>query len=311
MAFFHEPVLVEEVISSLACRAGGVYLDGTLGGGGHARAILTATAPGGLLIGIDTDGEALRETTGLLTSFGDRAILVQGRFADMDTILNGLGIEKLDGILLDLGVSSHQLDTAERGFSFALDAPLDMRMDRSQGTSACDLIHTLPVAELARIIHDYGEEFMARRIARAIGNRRSISPIRTTADLAALIASTVPQKKQPTRIHPATKTFQALRIAVNNELPQLQSALAAGIGRLKAGGRFCVISFHSLEDRIVKNAFRAAEKGCLCPPDLPRCACGRKPTLRVVNRKPLLPRESEICRNPRSRSAKLRTAERL
>ena len=311
MAFFHEPVLAEEVISSLACRAGGVYLDGTLGGGGHALAIVAATAPGGVLIGIDADAEAIAETKRRLAPFSGRTILIQGRFADMDTILNGLGIEKLDGILLDLGVSSHQLDTAERGFSFALDAPLDMRMDRSQGPSAYDLLHTLPVAELARIIHEYGEEFMARRIARAIGNRRTSSPIRTTADLATLIAGAVPKAKQPTRIHPATKTFQALRIAVNDELTQLQRALAAGIGRIKRGGRFAIISFHSLEDRMVKNAFRAGEKGCLCPPDLPRCACGRKPILRLVNRKPILPGEEEMARNPRCRSAKLRTAERL
>jgi 16S rRNA (cytosine1402-N4)-methyltransferase len=311
MAFFHEPVLVAEVIASLACRPGGTYLDGTLGGGGHARAILAAAAPGGLLIGIDADREAIREAESQLASFGDRALLIQGRFADMDTILDGLGIDGLDGILLDLGVSSHQLDTAERGFSFALDAPLDMRMNRAHGTSARDLIHTLPVAELTRIIRDYGEEFMAPRIARAIVARRTVSPLRTTAELAALIARTVPRGKQPTRIHPATKTFQALRIAVNDELDQLRRALAVGIERLNPGGRFCAISFHSLEDRMIKSAFRAAEKGCLCPPDLPRCACGRKPLLRVLTRKPILPGEGEVGMNPRSRSAKLRTAERL
>jgi 16S rRNA (cytosine1402-N4)-methyltransferase len=311
MDLFHVPVMVGEVITSLRCRAGAITVDGTLGGGGHAEAILENTSPDGLLIGIDADGDALREAGNRLASFGSRAILVKGNFADMETILSGLNIAKVDGILLDLGVSSHQLGTAERGFSFSLDAPLDMRMDRSRGSSAYDLIHTLSGKELERIIRDYGEEVRAGRIARAIAAKRALAPIRTTADLAAVVVGALPRGKKPTRIHPATRTFQALRIAVNDELAKLQQALDSGMGRLKQGGRFSVISYHSLEDRIVKNAFRAEEKGCLCPPDLPVCACGRQPTMKALTRKPVLPGEPEIRQNPRSRSAKLRTAQRL
>ena len=311
MAVFHTPVMVREVIASLRCRTGGIYVDGTMGGGGHAEAILVSTAPDGLLIGIDTDGEAIEEAKKRLTPFNSRKILVKGNFTDMDTILTGMNIGKVDGILLDLGVSSHQLDTAHRGFSFALDAPLDMRMDRSRGSSAYDLIQTLSEEELERIIREYGEERMARRIARSIVENRNLTPIRTTADLASVVVRALPHEAGRRRIHPATRTFQALRIAVNDELTGLRRAIAGGMERLKPGGRFSVISFHSLEDRIVKNAFRIGEKGCICPPDLPICACGRKPTLKVVTRKPIIPGEAEISNNPRSRSAKLRTAERI
>jgi len=311
MGVFHMPVMIREVVSSLRCRAGAVYVDCTVGGGGHAEAILRSTAPDGLLIGIDTDGEALEEAEKRLAPFNSRTILVKGNFADMDTILTGMNIGKTDGILLDLGVSSHQLDTAYRGFSFALDAPLDMRMDRSRGSSAYDLIQTLPGEELERIIREYGEERMARRIARSIVENRNFTPIRTTTDLAALVVRVLPHGAGRQRIHPATRTFQALRIAVNDELTGLHRAIAGGMERLRPGGRFSVISFHSLEDRIVKNAFRIGEKGCICPPDLPVCACGRKPTLKVVTRKPIVPGEAEISSNPRSRSAKLRTAERI
>ncbi len=311
MDAFHKPVMVGEVVASLRCRAGTIYVDGTVGGGGHAAAILENTAPDGLLIGIDADGDAIREAGIRLAPFGDRKILVKGNFADMETILAGMNIGKVDGILLDLGVSSHQLDTADRGFSFTLDAPLDMRMDRSLGISACDLIHTLSADELERIIREYGEERMAGRIAGAIAESRNLSPLRTTADLAGAVVRALPGRRGPARIHPATRTFQALRIAVNDELANLHQATAFGVERLKEGGRFSVISFHSLEDRIVKNAFRAGEKGCLCPPDLPVCACGRKPTLKVLTRKPVVPGEEEIRENPRARSAKLRTAERI
>jgi 16S rRNA (cytosine1402-N4)-methyltransferase len=311
MAVFHTPVMVKEVIRSLHCRAGAITVDGTVGGGGHAEAILLSTAPDGLLIGIDADGDALRETEKRLAPFGKRKILVKGNFADMNAILAERNIGKVDGILLDLGVSSHQLDTTERGFSFSMDAPLDMRMDSSWGNSAYDLIQTLPGEELERIIRDYGEERMARRIARSIVESRNHSPIKTTADLASLVVRMFPHKAGRQRIHPATRTFQALRIAVNDELACLARALTDGVKRLKPGGRFSVISFHSLEDRIVKNAFRAGEKGCICPPDLPLCACGLKPTLKVLTRKPETPGEAEIHDNPRSRSAKLRTAERI
>lgn len=311
MDAFHKPVMVGEVIASLRCRPGTTTVDGTVGGGGHAEAILLSTAPDGLLIGIDADGDALREAEKRLAPFGKRKILVKGNFADMDAILAEKNIGKVDGIFFDLGVSSHQLDTAERGFSFSMDAPLDMRMDRSREISAYDLIHTLPGEDLERIIRDYGEERMARRIARSIVESRNHSPIRTTADLASLVVRVFPHKAGRQRIHPATRTFQALRIAVNDELDCLHRAVTDGTKRLKSGGRFSVISFHSLEDRIVKNAFRAGEKGCICPPDLPLCVCGLKPTLKVLTRKPDTPGEAEIHDNPRSRSAKLRTAERI
>ncbi len=311
MASFHTPVMVREVITSLRCRAGAITVDGTVGGGGHAEAILLGTAPDGLLIGIDADGDALREAEKRLAPFGKRKILVKGNFADMDAILAERNIGKVDGILLDLGVSSHQLDTAERGFSFSMDAPLDMRMDRSRGVSAYDLIHMLPGEELEKIIRDYGEERMARRIARSIVETRKHSPIRTTSDLASLVIRSFPREAGHQRIHPATRTFQALRIAVNDELTCLHKAVIDGTNRLTRGGRFSVISFHSLEDRVVKNAFRAGEKGCICPPDLPLCVCGLKPTLKVLTRKPGTPEEAEIHDNPRSRSAKLRTAERI
>jgi 16S rRNA (cytosine1402-N4)-methyltransferase len=303
--------MVTEVIASLRCRAGTITVDGTVGGGGHAEAILENTAPDGILIGIDADVDALRATENRLARYGERAILMKGNFAEMETILAGKNIGNVDGILLDLGVSSHQFDTAERGFSFSQDAPLDMRMDKSRPGSASDLVNTLPWEELARIIRDYGEERMAGRIARAIVKERTHSPIRTTTDLAGVVVRAFPHDAERQRIHPATRTFQALRIAVNDELTNLRKALADGTERLKPGGRFSVISFHSLEDRIVKNAFRAGEKGCTCPPDLPVCACGGKPKLKVITRKPISPGDEEISGNPRARSAKLRTAERI
>jgi len=311
MDAFHKPVMVGEVVASLRCRPGTIYVDGTVGGGGHAAAILENTAPDGLLVGIDADGDAIREAGKRLARFGNRKILVKGNFADMEPILAHMNIGNVDGILLDLGVSSHQLDTADRGFSFALDAPLDMRMDRSRGVSAYDLIHTLSADEMERIIREFGEEKMAGRIARAIVENRNASPLRTTSDLAGVVVRALPRRREFARIHPATKTFQAFRIAVNDELTGLQRAVTSGIDRLKEGGRFSVISFHSLEDRIVKNLFREGEKGCLCPPDLPVCTCGRKPTLKLLTRKPVVPGEEEIRENPRARSAKLRTAERI
>ena len=311
MTLFHTPVMVREVLSSLRCRAGAIYVDGTVGGGGHAEAILLSTAPDGLLIGIDADADAVQESEKRLAPFGKRKILVKGNFAEMDVILAERNIGQVDGILLDLGVSSYQMDTAKRGFSFSLDAPLDMRMDRSRGRSAYDLIHTLSEEALERTIRNYGEERRARRIARSIANSRNHSPIRTTTELADLVVRAIPHEAGRQRIHPATRTFQALRIAVNDELTSLRRAVVSGMKQLKPGGRFSVISFHSLEDRIVKDAFRAAEKGCICPPDLPVCACGLMPTLKVLTRKPETPGEAEIHENPRSRSAKLRTAERI
>jgi len=311
MDTYHTPVMVGEVIASLRLWPGALTVDGTVGGGGHAEAILENTAPDGILIGIDADSDALGAAEKRLARFGKRAILVKGNFAEMETILATKEIGTVDGILLDLGVSSHQLDTADRGFSFSQDAPLDMRMDKGRAASASDLVNALPWQELARIIRDYGEERMAGRIARAIVKERTHSPIRTTTDLAGVVVRALPRDAEHQRIHPATRTFQALRIAVNDELASLRKALADGTERLKPGARFSVISFHSLEDRIVKNAFRNGEKGCTCPPDLPVCACGGKPKLKVVTRKPVTPGDAEISDNPRARSAKLRTAERI
>lgn len=311
MSAFHEPVLVKEVLASLNLKRGGIYVDGTVGGGGHAGEILRETAPDGILIGIDADEDAIRAAAERLAEFGDRKILVQGNFADMDSILTKLGKTGVDGILLDLGVSSHQLDKAERGFSFQADAPLDMRMDRAQDFSAADLVHTASERELAQIIRDYGEEPAARRIARAIVARRKTAPLQTTAELAALIARNLPRTHGHRKIHPATKTFQAVRIAVNRELASLTQAIETGTGLLRPAGRFSIISFHSLEDRIVKNAFSARSGRCVCPPDFPRCVCRPVATLNVLTKKPVRPGAEEIAANPRARSARLRTAERI
>ena len=300
--------MLNEVVDSLDCRPGCIYLDGTVGGGGHACQILAKTAPDGMLIGVDADDDALAESRQVLEPFGNRKILVKANFADIGGILTELNIKKVDGILLDLGVSSHQLETTERGFSFSLDGPLDMRMDRSRGRSAYDLVNASSDNELKRIIREYGEEARAGRIVRAICARRKISPIKTTAELAAIAARALPAQLAGKRIHPATKTFQALRIAVNDELSNLHRAINCGIDVLNKGGRFSIISFHSLEDRIVKNLFRSWERGCVCPPDFPVCVCNRKPRLKVLTRKPITPEKIELEANPRIRGAKLRTA---
>ena len=301
----------KEVLESLNCKRGGIYVDGTVGGGGHAYEILEKTSPDGLLIGIDLDDDALAEAEKRLRSFGGRKILVKGNFADMAAIMTSLNIRLVDGILLDLGVSSHQFENAERGFSFSLEAPLDMRMDRSQGFTACDLVNNYPASELKRIIRDYGEEKMAGRIARAIVKKRNVAPLLTTNDLAAVVAGTMPSGYGRQKIHPATRTFQAIRIAVNNELLSLPRAIKDGMEILNTGGRFAVISFHSLEDRIVKNEFRLRERGCVCPPRLPVCVCQKKAALKVMTKKPVIPGNDEIAANFRARSAKLRTAERI
>jgi 16S rRNA (cytosine1402-N4)-methyltransferase len=300
-----------EVIESLHCRPGGIYVDGTVGGGGHASEILRLTAPSGILIGIDVDDDALRASEERLKPFGDRKILVKGNFADINTILGNLHIKEVDGILLDLGVSTYQLKTADRGFSFSLDAALDMRMDQSRGPCAYDIINTFPEKELARIIREYGEEIMAERIVRMITAQRKVSPIKTTAELAGIILKALPARSRSQKIHPATRTFQAIRIYVNNELLNLYDAINQGINALKISGRISIISFHSLEDRIVKTSFRSWEKGCICPSNFPVCTCHRKAKLKVLTRRPLIPQSSEIHANPRARSAKLRTAERI
>ena len=311
MRSFHIPVMQREVVESLRCRPGGIYIDGTVGGGGHAGEILRHTAPGGLVIGMDVDDDALRESEERLRPFGHRKILVKGNFADIDSILESLNIREVDGILLDLGVSAHQLKTARRGFSFFLNAALDMRMDQGRGLSAYDIINTFPEKELERIIKDFGEEIMARRIVKMISMRRKASPIKTTAELADVIVKALPSSLKTKKIHPATRTFQAIRIYVNNELLNLDDAINRGVDVLRKSGRFSIISFHSLEDRIVKDGFRSWEKGCICPPSLPVCACHRKAKLKILTRKPITPAASEIECNPQARSAKLRTAERI
>ncbi len=308
---FHIPVMLKEAVDSLDCKPSGIYVDGTLGGGGHAFEILKRTAPKGLLIGMDADEQALAEAAKRLKPFGERKILVRSNFSRLREILEELKIHQVNGILLDLGVSSHQLDTAERGFSFALDAPLDMRIDRSSPVTAYELVNESPEKDLARVIRDYGEERMARRISRSIAARRRVRPIRTTAELAEVIVKAMPPEMRHGRIHPATRTFQAIRIAVNDELANLKKALEDGIDLLVSGGRFSVISFHSLEDRIIKDTFRSWEAGCICPKDIPYCVCGRAPKLKILTRKPKSPGAEELSRNPRARSAKLRTAERI
>jgi 16S rRNA (cytosine1402-N4)-methyltransferase len=311
MVSFHTPVMLEKVLQSLRCKPGGIYVDGTLGGGGHARAILENTAPDGLLIGIDRDDDALLESEKRLQPFGQRKILIKGNFADIGEILTNLNIRKVDGILLDLGVSSHQLDTADRGFSFSLDAPLDMRMDQRSRYSAYDLVNLSPEKELRQVIRDYGEEPMAGRIARAILAKRVSAPIRTTIELADVVCRAVRRQGVRKKVHPATRTFQAIRIAVNQELSNLPTAIDAGIDQLGQGGMFSIISFHSLEDRIVKETFRSWEGRCQCPPGLPVCQCQREAKLRVLTRKPLRPEADESETNPRARSARLRTAEKI
>jgi 16S rRNA (cytosine1402-N4)-methyltransferase len=309
--FHHLSVLPEEVIQLLNPHPGGIYLDGTLGGGGHAWLILERCTPGGMLIGLDQDREALRAAGRRLADFGAAANLVHGNFAELEQHLDALGIPALDGFILDLGVSSHQLDSVGRGFSFQQDAPLDMRMDGSAGETAADLVNDLPEHELERIIQDYGEERWAKRIAAFIVRARQEARIETTLQLVDIIKGAVPKAKWDERIHPATRTFQGVRIAVNRELDTLEKGLRAAIDRLKPGGRGVVISFHSLEDRIVKHIFREYATGCTCPRNFPVCACNNKPRVRVLTGRPVTATVQEIESNPRSRSAKLRAVEKL
>ncbi|WP_322487215.1 16S rRNA (cytosine(1402)-N(4))-methyltransferase RsmH [Chloroflexus sp.] len=298
VTFQHTPVLLAEVIAALAPRPGGCYLDATVGGGGHALAVLQAAQPGGVLLGIDADPAALAATAGRLAEvgLGQQAVLRHGSFADLATLAAEAGFTAVDGILFDLGVSSYQLDTPERGFSFAADGPLDMRLDPTQGPTAADLVNRLSERELADIIFQYGEEHAARRIARAIVERRRSQPFHATADLAAVVARAVGGRHG--RIHPATRTFQALRIAVNHELDRLVAALPQAVALLSPGGRLAVISFHSLEDRIVKQFLRAE-------------AAGEAPRLAIITKKPVVVSDAEVAANPRARSAKLRVAVRI
>jgi len=311
MSSYHTPVLVEEVINGLRCQPGGVFVDGTLGGGGHALRIMEAIGPTGLLIGLDKDGDAIQESRKVLAPFGTRAILRKADFSTLSHVLLSLGISEVNGILLDLGVSSHQLDEVERGFSFHSDHRLDMRMDREQEVSAYNFINQAPEEELRRIIWKYGEERMARRIAKYIVRAREKEPVRTTLSLANVVMRACSLSERTSKIHPATRTFQAIRIWVNNELDNLECAITSGMDSLRSKGRFCIVSFHSLEDRIVKNAFRSWARTCVCPPDLPVCVCHRRQKMNVLTRKPILPKAEEISANPRARSARLRIAERI
>lgn len=308
MEFHHKPVLFEETIRSLAIRPEGTYIDGTMGGGGHSEAILQRLTTGTLL-SIDQDPDAIQAAGERLKQY-PQSIRVRGNFAQMGEIAKAQGMEVVDGVLLDIGVSSYQLDTPERGFSYHHDAPLDMRMSQ-EGPSARDLVNTLDERELADIIFRYGEDRSARRIAQGICLAREKAPIETTAQLAEIIKESVPAAVRRAEGHPARKTFQALRIAVNGELDRLQEGLAAGFGLLKPGGRLAVITFHSLEDRIVKQQMQEWCQGCICPKDFPVCVCGRKPQGKLVYKKGLAPSPEEVEENPRARSSRLRVIEKL
>ncbi len=307
--FGHLSVMPAEVLHWLQPRADGCYLDGTLGGAGHSRLILEAAA-GIRLIGLDRDPAALTEAARVLEPFAAQVSLHHATYDQAGAVLQQLGIAALDGMLLDLGVSSYQLDTPERGFSFRFDAPLDMRMDPTCGKTAADVINQAEEAELVQIFFTYGEERFSRRIAGAIVRRRQQEPLTRTSELAELVRSVVPGGRKPSRIHPATRVFQALRIFVNDELGQVERGLEAGIELLKPGGRLVVISFHSLEDRIVKRLFRDKAKGCICPPRLPVCQCNKTPEVKVLTRKGIKAQEEEVEINARSRSAILRAIER-
>jgi len=309
--FRHVSVMPEEVLHYLQPRPGGIYLDGTLGGGGHAALILEASDPDGRLFGFDRDMAAIQAASARLAPYGERFRPLNGNFSDMEGMLAGLGVSGIDGFILDLGVSSHQLDSAERGFSFQQDAPLDMRMDRSRGETAADLVNRLSHGELARIIREYGEERWAGRIATFICNAREEAEISGTLQLVDIIKGAIPRKAWEERLHPATRTFQALRIAVNEELASLETGLRAAVRLLRPGGRGVVISFHSLEDRIVKQMFRQLSSGCICPRDLPVCSCGHQPEVRVLTNRPVMAAETELAENVRSRSAKLRAVEKI
>lgn len=308
--YSHVPVLLEECIRGLNIKPDGVYVDGTLGRGGHSLEIAKRLTTGRLIC-IDRDQAALDAAPERLAGHMDRVTLAHGNFAELNTILDGLGVTQADGMLFDLGVSSPQLDDAARGFSYMQDAPLDMRMDQTDTLTARTVVNQWPQEELRRILYQYGEERYAPAIAGAIVRARGQAPIETTAELVEIIRSAMPAQALREKQHPAKRTFQAIRIAVNDELGAVERVVPEAVDRLAPGGRLCVISFHSLEDRIVKTALAQAAKGCVCPPDFPVCVCGRKPRVKLVSRKPIEAGPDELERNPRARSAKLRIAEKL
>ncbi len=308
--FTHRPVLLDECIDALAIKPEGIYLDGTLGRAGHSREIAQRLTTGRLIC-VDRDDAALEAAQVRLKDWMDRVTLVHSNFSEVDSILDDLGLSGADGMLFDLGVSSPQLDDAARGFSYMADAPLDMRMDRSERATAADVVNTWSQDELKRILFQYGEERYAPQIAAAIVRRREERPIETTLELVDIIRGAMPARALKEKQHPAKRSFQAIRIAVNDELASVDRMIQAAVPRLNQGGRLAVITFHSLEDRIVKTGLAGFAKGCTCPPDFPVCVCGKKPVVRLVSRKPILPTEEEIEENPRARSAKLRVAEKL
>ena len=310
MEFKHKSVLLNETIDGLNIKPDGIYVDGTLGGGGHAYEVCRRLGEKGSIIGIDQD-EAAIEAAGIrLKDFGEKVTIVRSNYCDMKSKLHELGIDKVDGIVLDLGVSSYQLDTAERGFSYREDAPLDMRMDRRQKMTARDIVNDYTEADLYRVIRDYGEDKFAKNIAKHIVQARAVKPVETTAELSEIIRASIPMKFQKKSGHPAKRTFQAIRIELNRELDVLRDSLDDMIDLLNPGGRICVITFHSLEDRIVKTIFKTNENPCTCPSNFPVCVCGKKPKGRSPIRKPIAPGEEELVYNKRSKSAKLRVFER-
>ena len=311
MEFVHKPIMLEETIEALHIRPEGIYVDGTLGGGGHSFHIAKRLAKEGRLIGIDRDGDAIKAAGERLAPFGDRVTIVRDNYGNMKDVLYGLSIRRVNGILLDLGVSSYQLDNADRGFTYREDAPLDMRMDQRMDKTAADIVNTYSEMELYHMIRDYGEDRFAKNIAKHIALARKQQPIMTTGRLGEIISASIPKKVRMTGGHPAKRTFQAIRIELNQELSVLKDHLFEMIDLLEDEGRLCIITFHSLEDRIVKNTMRTAQNPCICPPDFPVCTCGRKSMGRVITRKPILPQKREMEENSRSKSAKLRVFERI
>lgn len=309
MEFKHTSVLLDETIENLNIKPNGVYMDGTLGGAGHSREIAKRLGSDGHLIGIDQDGEAIATAKERLAEYGDRITVVRDNYQNFKSILDELNISQVDGILLDLGVSSYQLDNADRGFTYRVDAPLDMRMDNRQTKTAKDIVNDYSEAELFRILKDYGEERYAKSIAYHICKYRENKVIETTEELNDIIRGSIPAKARNGQGHPSKQTFQAIRIELNRELDVLRDSIDGMIASLNPGGRLCIITFHSLEDRIVKLAFRKNENPCICPPNFPVCTCGRKPLGKVITRKPIIPGERELEENSRSKSSKLRVFE--
>lgn len=310
MEFHHKPVMLSETIEGLCIKENGIYVDCTMGGAGHGYEICNCLGTQGTYIGIDQDEAAILAGTERLKEFGSKAVIIRSNYSDIVSILSGLRLKHVDGILLDLGVSSYQLDTAERGFSYRLDAKLDMRMDTRQELTAWNVVNEYEERELFRIISLYGEDRFAKNIARQIVHAREQTTIETTIELAEIVSAAIPAKFRQTG-HPAKRTFQAIRIALNRELEVLETTLRSMIGVLTAGGRICVITFHSLEDRIVKNIFRECEKPCICPPSFPVCVCKREPLGHIITKKPLVAGERELKENPRAKSAKLRIFEKI